>query len=65
MLHWKSLNDIAMKKKKIYQRPNIRTVEVSETVGMLTAQTAESHIDDSPWEASHKTSWWDVGHLQK
>ncbi len=54
-----------MKKKKIYQRPNIRTVEVSETVGMLTAQTAESHIDDSPWEASHKTSWWDVGHLQK
>lgn len=46
-----------MKKRKIYQRPDIRIVEVNETVGMLTAQTSEISIDDSPCETSRKTVW--------
>lgn len=46
-----------MKKRKIYLRPDIRIVEVSETVGMLTAQTGEISNDDSMCETSHKTLW--------
>jgi len=46
-----------MKKRKIYLRPDIRIVEVSETVGMLTAQTGEISIDDSTCETPHKTLW--------
>ena len=46
-----------MKKRKIYLRPDIRVVEVCETVGMLTAQTGEISIDDFTCETPHKTHW--------